>query len=199
MINQFANPAAEFWAKRNLVREFEISPLHNSVLSRILVGLAISFLALIFLGIPALIFYGAGVRYAAEGWSSGVSRGFTLGGIFLLAFTGLAAFILFYLWAMRKNQVRLLTAEAVFTRGGERFDWKRLQNLRFIPLETEVRGHPLLRALTRAMYRDVQKIKVELFFSNATAPAVIPPLIANQREILELLKTVPIERRIEGK
>jgi hypothetical protein len=193
MTNQFVNQAADFWAKQNLVREIEIKPLHSSVLSRTLVGLGICFLVLIFLGIPALIFYSSGVRYAAKGWSSEVARGFTLGSIFLLAFLGLAAFILFYLRGLRRNQVKLLTSEGVFTRSGKCCDWKHLQYLKFIPVETEVRGQPLLRGMIRAMYRDVQKIKVEMVFSNATAPAIIPPLIANQRQILELLKTVPVE------
>lgn len=194
MTNQFVNAEADFWAKQNLAREFEIKPLYNSVLSRIVVGLAICFLALIFLGIPALIFYSAVTRYAAQGWNSGVSRDVVLGSVFLAAFMALTAFIFYYSWAMRRNQVTLLTAERVCTRGGKCFEWKELQNLKFVHVETEVRGGIWLRSTVRAMYRGAQKIKIEMFFSGETAPAVIPPLIANQREILELLKTVPLTR-----
>jgi hypothetical protein len=195
MTNQFVNAAAEFWAKENLARGLEIKLLHNSILSRIMVGLGIGFLALVFLGIPALLFYSAAARYAGSGWSGEVSRAVVLGSIFLVSFMAFTAFLLFYLWNLRRNQVTLLTSEGVRTRGGRYFEWKHLRNLKFVRVETAVRGGSLLRFTTRAMYRDAQKIKVEMFFSNAAAPAVIPPLIANQGEILELLKTVPVERR----
>src|SRR5215210_591545 len=110
MTNQFINQQADDWARGNLMRSIEIKPFHNSVLARILVVLSIGFLILIFLGIPALIFYSSGVRYATQGWSSEVSRGFTLGAIFLLAFIVLAAFIIFYVWMNRRNHVKFLTA-----------------------------------------------------------------------------------------
>lgn len=195
MTNQFINQAAADWAKQNLIRKIEIKPFHNSVLSRILVALGIGFLALVFLGIPALLFYSAAVRYAAQGWNSDVSRELTVGCLFLLAFSALAFFILFYLWRIRRNQVTFLTSEAVFTRGGKSFDWKKLRRLNFISLQTEVRGIILLRIMSRAMYAGVQKINVEMVFADEEATATIPPLIANQREILELLGTIPVERR----
>ncbi len=199
MTDKFINQPADDWAKRNLVRAIEIKPLHNSVLSQILVALAIGFVVLIFLGIPAGLFYGSTVRYATEGWSSEVSRGFTLGSIFLLAFVALASFLIFYVWRLRRNQVKFLTSEGIFTRDGKKRDWKNLKYLDFKSVQTEVRGNIFLRLMTRAMYADVQKIKVEMVFADeTTAAAIIPPLIANQREILELLNTIPAERRFEG-
>ncbi len=194
MTNQFINREAADWAERNLVGRIEIKPLYNSLLSKVIVGLAIGFLLLVFLGIPALIFYSAGVRYLAQGWTGEVSRGFTFGSIFLLAVIVFAAVIIFYLWRLRRNQVIRLTSEGVYTRGGKIREWKQLQYLKFESVDTEVRD-VYLRAMTRAMYASVQKIKVEMFFSNAAEPAVIPPLIANQRKILELLKTIPVESR----
>ncbi len=195
MTNQFINQPADDWAKQNLVRAIEIKPLHNSVLTRIVVALAIGFLILIFLGIPAGIFYGSTVRYATEGWSSEVSRGFTLGSIFLLAFVALACFLLFYLWRIRRNQVKFLTSEGIFTRSGKNFNWKKLHHLKFITVETEVSGLVLLRAMIKNMFANVQKIKVEMVFADEKATAIVPPFIANQREILELLNTIPVECR----
>ena len=199
MTNQFINQPAEDWAKRNLVRTIEIKPLHNSLLSRILVGLMIGFVLLIFLGIPAVLFYGSAVRYTKEGWSNEVSRAFNFGSFFLLAFSALTAFILFYLWNIRRNLVKFLTPEGVFTRGGKKCDWKNLKYLDFRKVETLVRGNIFLQLMMRAMYADVQEIKVEMFFMGETVAAVIPPLIANQREILELLNAMPVERRIDGR
>lgn len=198
MTNQFINQSADDWAKRNLVRAIEIKPLHNSIFSRILVGLAIAFLVLVFLGIPAGIFYASTVRYGTEGWSRQVSNGFTSGGIFLLAFVALASFLLFYLWRIRRTHVKFLTSEGIFTRAGKKCDWEKLHYLKFISVPTEVRGNVFLRVLTRVMHEGNKKIKVDMVFADeTTALAVIPPLIANQRQILELLNTIPAERRFE--
>jgi hypothetical protein len=194
MTNQFINQSADDWAKCNLVRAIEIKPLHNSVFSQILVALAIGFLSLIFLGIPAALLYGSAVRYRAEGWSGQVSRGFMMGSIFLVAFVALASFLIFYVRRLRRNQIKFLTSEGIFTRS-KNFNWKKLHHLKFIPVQTEVRGGIFLRLTTRAMYRGVQKIKIEMVFADETATAIIPPLIADQREILELLDTIPVECR----
>jgi hypothetical protein len=195
----FINRPAVDWAKLHLQKRVEIKPLRNSVLAWVLVGSAIGFLLLIFLGIPAGIFYGSAVRYAKEGWSSEVARGITLGSFFLLAFTALAAFILFYLWMKRKNQIKFLTCEGVLTRDGEKREWKDLQYLEYKSVRPMGRGPILLRILIKFMFADVQKIQVEMVFADKTAPAVLPPLIADQRQILELIDTIPVRRRRDGR
>jgi hypothetical protein len=38
-----------------------------------------------------------------------------------------------------------------------------------------------------------------MVFADKTAPAVLPPLIADQRQILELIDTIPVRRRGDGR
>jgi hypothetical protein len=95
-----------------------------------------------------------------------------------------------------------LSADGVTTRGGKQYRWENLQYLDYVTIQRNfVSGHRvyhvLLRALSNLMFAGVENLKIEMVFTDGTA--TLAPLIENQREMLDLMDTIPARRKSNGK
>lgn len=202
MAEQYLNQPAAEWARRKLAREIEIKLRGNSWAARIVVALAMLFLCVIFFGIPAILLFNAAAKFVAHGWGAEVSKPLRLGLFFLAGFGGLAVFLFFYVLTLRRKLVRFLSADGVTTRGGKKYHWENLQYLDYVTVHRNfVRGyrlyHVLLRALSNFIFAGVENVKIEMVFTDGTA--TLAPLIENQREMLDLMDTIPVRRKSDGK
>ncbi|MBV8858865.1 MAG: hypothetical protein JOZ02_18180 [Acidobacteria bacterium] len=202
MAGQYSNQAAAEWARRNLAQEIEIKLRENSWPARVLVVLAMLFLGAIFFGIPAILLLNAAAKFLTNGWGAEVSRLLRLGIFFLAGFGGLAVFLFFYVRSLRRKLVRFLSADGVTTRGGGKYRWENLQYLDYVTVHRNfVRGyrvyHVLLRALSNYIFAGFENLKIEMVFTDGTA--TLAPLIEDQREVLDLLDTIPARRKSDGK
>ena len=202
MAEQYLNQPAAEWARRNLAREIEIELRGNSWQARVVVALAMNFLGLIFFGIPAILLFNAAAQFVAHGWGAEVSKSLRPGIFFLAGFGGLAVFLFSYVRGVRRRLVRLLSADGVTTRGGKQYRWENLQHLDYVTVRRNfVRGQRvyqiLLRALINLIFAGVEKVKIEMVFTDGTA--TLAPLIENQREVLDLMGTIPAQRKSDGK
>jgi hypothetical protein len=103
---------------------------------------------------------------------------------------------------LRGKLVRLLSADGVTTRGGKQYRWETLQCLNYVTVHRDfVTGrrvyHVLLRALSNLIFAGVENLKIEMIFSDGTA--TLAPLIEHQREMLDLMDTIPARRKSDGK
>ena len=197
MAEQYSNQAAAEWARSNLARGIEIELRGNSLSARVVVALAMLFLGLIFFGIPAILFINAAARFVAHGWGAEVSKPLRLGMFFLAGFGGLAVFLFFYVLGLRRKLVRLLSADGVTTRGGKEYRWENLQHLNYVRFHREMSRNVLLRALSKIIFAGVENVKIEMVFTDGMA--TLAPLIEHQREMLDLMDTLPVRRRSEVK
>jgi hypothetical protein len=202
MAEQYLNRPAAEWARRHLAREIEIKLRGNSWPARIVVALAMLFLGVIFFGIPAILLFNAAAKFVAHGWGAEVSKPLRPGIFFLAGFGGLTVFLFSYVRALRRKLVRLLSADGVTTRGGKKYHWENLQYLNYVTVQRNfVRGyrvyHVLLRALINLIFAGVEKLKIEMVFTDGTA--TLAPLIENQREMLDLMDRIPARRKSNGK
>jgi hypothetical protein len=198
MTEQYLNQPAAEWARHNLAREIEIKLRENSWPARIVVALAMLFLGVIFFGIPAILLFNAAAQFVAHGWGAEVSKPLRLGIFFLAGFGGLAVFLFSYVRTLRRKLVRFLSADGVTTRGGKKYRWENLQYLNYIPVYWKVRrNNVLLQALIKFIFAGVEKLKIEMVFTDGTA--TLAPLIENQREMLHLMDTIPTRRKSNGK
>jgi hypothetical protein len=120
-------------------------------------------------------------------------------GIFFLAgFGGLAVLLFFYVRALRRRLVSFLGADGVTTRGGGKYRWENLQYLDYVTVQWKVsRNNFLLRAVINLIFAGVERVKIEMFFTDGTA--TLAPLIENQREMPDLMDTIPARRKFDGK
>jgi hypothetical protein len=198
MAEQNLNQAAAEWARRNLAREIEIKLRGNSWAARIVVALAMLFLGVIFFGIPATLFFDTAAKFVANGWSAEVSKPLRLGIFFLAGFGGLAVFLFFYVRGLRRKLVRLLSADGVTTRGGKKYRWENLQYLDYVPVHWKVsRNNVLFQELIKFIFAGVEKLKIEMVFTDGTA--TLAPLVENQRKMLDLVETIPVQRKFNRK
>lgn len=197
MAEQFLNQAAAEWARRNLAREIEIKLRGNSWPTRVVVALALLFLGVIFFGIPVTLFISAAAGFFAHGWGAEVSKSLRLGIFFLAGFGGLAVFLFFYVRALRRKLVRLLSADGVTTRGGEKYRWENLRHLNYVRFPREMSRKVLLRVVSKFIFAGVENLKIEMVFTDGAA--TLAPLIENQREMLDLMDTIPVRRKSDGK
>jgi hypothetical protein len=198
MEEQYLNQAAAEWARRNLAWEIEIKLRENSWPAWVVVALAMLFLGVIFFGIPAILLFNAAAKFVAGGWSAEVSRPLRLGIFFLAGFGGLAVFLFFYVRALRRKLVRLLDADGVTTRGGKKYRWENLQYLDYVTVRYKgSRNNFLLRAVSNFIFAGVERVKIEMLFTDGTA--TLAPLIEDQRDMLDLLNTTPVRRKSNGK
>ena len=195
MAEQYLNQAAAEWARRNLPREIEIELRGNSWPARVVVALALNCLGVIFFGIPAILFFNAAARFVAHGWGAEVSKPLRLGMFFLAGFGGLALFLFFYVRGLRRKLVRVLSADGVTTRGGKEYRWESLQRLNYVRFYRQMSRNVFLRAVSNFIFAGVENLKIEMVFTDGTA--TLAPLIENQREMLDLIDTVPVRRRSE--
>lgn len=163
--------------------------------ARIVVALAMNFLGLIFFGIPAILFINAAAKFVAHGWGAEVSKPLRLGMFFLAGFGGLAVFLFFYVLGLRRKLVRLLSADGVTTRGGKEYRWENLQHLNYVRFHREMSRNVVLRALSKFIFAGVENLKIEMVFTDGMA--TLAPLIEHQREMLDLMDTIPVRRRSE--
>ena len=196
MAGQYLNQAAAEWARRNLAREIEIKLRENSWPARVVVALAMLFLGVIFFGIPAILLLNAAAKFVAHGWDEEVSKLLRQGIFFLAGFGGLAGFLFSYVWALRRKLVRLLSADGVTTRGGKKYRWENLRHLNYIRFHREMSRNVLLRAVSNFIFAGVENVKLEMVFTDGTA--TLAPLIEDQREMLDLIDTIPVRRKSDG-
>jgi hypothetical protein len=202
MAEQYLNQAAAEWARRNLAREIEIKLRENSWSARVVVASAMLFLGVIFFGIPAILLLNAAAKFVAHGWDEEVSKPLRQGMFFLAGFGGLAVFLFFYVLTLRRKLVRFLSADGVTTRGRKKYRWENLQRLNYVTVHRDfVTGrrvyHVLLRALSNFIFAGVENLKIEMIFNDGTA--TLAPLIEHQREMLDLMDTIPARRQSNGK
>jgi hypothetical protein len=197
MAEQNLNQAAAEWARRNLAREIEIKLRGNSWPTRIVVALAMLFLSVIFFGIPAILFFDAAAKFVADGWSAEVSKPLLLGIFFLAGFEGLAVFVFFYVRGLRRKLVRVLSADGVTTRGGKKYRWENLQHLNYVRFYREMSRNVLLRAVSKFIFAGIETLKIEMVFTSGTA--MLAPLVENQREMLDLMDTIPVQHKFNRK
>jgi hypothetical protein len=194
MAERYLNQAAAEWARRNLARVVEIELRGSSWPARVVVALAMLFLGVIFFGIPAILFINAAAKFVAHGWGAEVSKPLRLGIFFLAGFGGLAVFLFFYVRALRGKLVRFLSADGVTTRGGKKYRWENLQYLDFVTVRWKLRRNNFLfRVLINFIFAGVERVKIEMVFTDGTA--TLAPLIQHQREMLDLLDTIPVRRK----
>jgi hypothetical protein len=196
MDEQYLNQAAAEWARRNLAREIEIELRRNSWPTRVVVALAMLFLGVVFFGIPAILLVNAAAKFVAHGWGAEVSKLLRPGIFFLAGFGGLAVFLFFYVRTLRRYLVISLSADGVTTRGGKKYRWENLQHLNYVRFHREMSRNILLRALSRLILAGVENLKIEMVFTDGTA--TLAPLIENQREMLDLMDTIPARRKFNG-
>jgi hypothetical protein len=197
MAEQYLNRAATEWARLNLAREIEVELRGNSWSARIILALAMLFLGVIFFGIPAILFVSAAAKFVAHGWGAEVSKPLRLGMFFLAGFGGLAVFLFFYVRTLRRELVRFLSADGVTTRGGKKYRWENLQYLNYVRFYREMSRNVLLRAVSKFIFAGVENLKIEMVFTDGTT--TLAPLVENQREMLDLLDTIPVRRKFKGK
>lgn len=197
-MKQSLNQAAAGWARRNLAQEIEIKLREHSWSARAVVALAMLFLGVIFFGIPAILFFNAAAKFVAQGWGEEASRPLRLGIFFLAGFGGLAVFLFFYVRALRRRLVRFLSAEGVTTRGGKKYRWENLQYLNYVPVQWKMRrNNVLLQALINLIFAGVERLKIEMVFTDGAA--TLAPLVESQRGILKLMDTIPVRRQFNGR
>lgn len=196
MAEQYLNQAAAEWSRRNLAREIEIELRENSWPARIVVVLGMLFLGVIFFGIPAILLFNAAAKFLAHGWSAEVSKSLRLGIFFLAGFGGLAVFLFYYVWALRRKLVRFLSADGVTTRGGKKYRWENLQRLNYVRFHREMSRKVLLRALSKFIFAGVENLKIEMVFTDGTA--TLAPLIENQPDMLGLVDTIPVQHNFHS-
>ena len=195
MAEQYFNQAAAEWARRNLAREIEIELRGNSWPARVVVALAVLFLGVIFFGIPAILLLNAAAKFVAHGWGAEVSKPLRLGIFFLAGFGALAGFLFSYVRALRRKLVRVLSAGGVTTRGGKEYRWESLQQLNYIRFHRQMSRNVYLRAVSNFIFAGVENLKIEMVFTDGTA--TLAPLVENQREMLDLIDTIPARRKSE--
>jgi hypothetical protein len=196
-MDQFINQPVVNWASQTLPQAVEVKLKENSLGFKILLGFCFAFLALIFLGIPLLIYISAISTFLSEGWNSKVSGGLMGGTVFLVIFGALALGIFLLMRFTRRKFARVISLEGVETRSGQRFAWETLHFLNYKKVNAQINHRNLAASATRAaLLAGVEKVTVEMVFAGGTA--VVPPLIQNQPEILALLNSMPVQRRDDG-
>lgn len=196
-MNQFVNEPVVNWARQNLTQAVEVKLKESSLGYKILLGFCFAFLALIFLGIPLLIYISAISTFLSEGWNSKVSGGLMGGTVFLGIFLVLTLGLFFLIKFTRRKFAKVFSSEGVETRNGQKLDWRDLYFLDYKKVHAQISPHNLAASATRAIIlAGVEKVTVELVFANGKA--VVPPLIQNQPEILSMLNSIPVQRRDNG-
>jgi hypothetical protein len=197
MAEKYLNQAAAEWARRNLARGIEIKLRGNSWPARVVVALAMLFLGVIFFGIPATLLFNAAAQFVAHGWGAEVSKTLRPGIFFLMGFGGLAVFLCFYVRALRGKLVRLLSADGVTTRSSKKYRWENLQHLNYVRFHREMSRNVLLGVVSKFIFYGVENLKIEMVFTDGTA--TLAPLIENQKDMLDLMDTIPVRRKFDGK
>jgi hypothetical protein len=193
IMNQFVNEPAVNWARQTLPQTVEVKIKEH----KILLGIAMGLLILIFGGIALAIYASAILSLMSKGWSSQVTGGL-IGGTFFLVVLIVFVGGLFLLGKFtRKHFAKFLDGEGVRTRGGKSFRWADLHYLDYKKMNVRINPHQLAASATQAaIMAGVEKVTVNMVF--AGGKAVIPPLIIDQPQILGLLNSIPVQRRENG-
>lgn len=197
-MDQFINQPVVNWARQNLPQSIEVKLKAESLGFKILLGICLAFLALIFLGIPLLLYISAISTFLSEGWNSKVSGGLGSGTFFLVVFGALASGFFLLIRFIRRNIAKVFNHEGVETRNGKKFSWENLYFLNYKKVSGKAYNRNLAAvAVNSALFAGIEKVNIEMIFANGKA--VVPPVIQNQAEILAMLNSIPVQRRDEGK
>jgi|SRR5450432_2036222 len=189
-MTEFNNQPVVNWARQTLVNRVEVQLRYSSPVAKVVLGLAIAFLALVFFGLPIALAVGAIFKAVNEGWSDAIPGYLGCSGGMFIIFAALFSAIIFLPRMTRKKFAKFLDCEGVTTRDGQKYRWEKLSYLNY--KNVRVKGN-----LTRAaLIAGSKKVTVELVFE--TGKAIIPPLTTNQLELLGLLESVPVQRRDDG-
>jgi hypothetical protein len=193
-MDKFSNQLVINWARQSLPQTVEVKLKEHKVL----MGICITLLGLIFGGIALLFLASAVVSLKNKGWNTEVTRGLVGGIFFLGVFAAFGGGLLLLGRVTRRKFARYLDSDGVETRGGHKFCWGDLQYIDYKKVNTQMDRNQLAVSATRAaILAGVEKVTVALVFAGGTA--VVPPLIQNQPEILGLLNSIPVQRRDDGK
>ena len=80
------------------------------------------------------------------------------------------------------------------TRGGKKYRWENLRRLDYVTVRYKGRRiYFWLGLVSNFILAGVERVKIEMFFTDGAA--TLAPLIEDQREILALMGTIPVERK----
>lgn len=196
-MNQFINQPVVNWARHSLPQSVEVKLKGNSLIAKIFLGLCFGFLGLIFGSIALMFFISAIQGFVRRGWTQQETVSLFVGVVFLVIFGAIVSGISLLAKFTRRKFARFISAEGVETRGGQRFAWENLHFLNYKKVDAQIDRRNLAASATRAaILAGVEKVTIEMVFANGTA--VVPPLLENQPEILNLLNSMPVQRRDEG-
>lgn len=91
----------------------------------------------------------------------------------------------------RGELAKLIDADGVETRGGQRFRWETLQAVSYRKELQKIRS-PAAGLILALMTRGQEKLSIRLKFQ--TGDAVITPFMHNQKEVVKLFETIPVQR-----
>lgn len=194
-MTEFINQPVVNWAKQKLANRVEVNLRYSSPVAKVFLGCAVAFLALVFFGLPIALGVGAIVKAIDQGWSDDVTRYLVVSVFMFLVFAALFSAIIFLPRIPRRKFVRHLDSEGVETRSGQKYQWGKLYYLDYKNVHI-ARGNFAVAATQAAIMAGSKRVTVELVFE--AGKAVIPPLTANQPELLGLLETMPVQRRDDG-
>lgn len=192
-MNQTVNQPSVNWARHTLQQPVEVKINEHKILMGILMGLLI----LIFGGISLAIYASAILSLMAKGWSSQVTGGLIGGTFFLVVLIIFVGGLLLLGKVTRKHFAKFMDGEGARTRGGKSFRWADLYYFDYKKMNVKINPHQLAASATQvALMAGVEKVTVDMVF--AGGKAVIPPLIIDQAQILGLLNSIPVQRRENG-
>jgi hypothetical protein len=194
-MTEFINQPVVDWARQTLVNRVEVQLRYSSPVAKVFLGLAIGFLALVFFGVPIALAVGAIFKAVNEGWSDAIPRYLGCSGGMFIVFAALFSAIIFLPRMTRKTFAKFMDREGVTTRNGQKYRWEKLYYLDYKSVSV-ARGNLAVAATQAAIMAGSKRVTVELIFE--AGKAAIPPLTANQPELLALLETMPVQRRDDG-
>ena len=181
--SDFNNFQVVSWAKHRLINPVWVEHKFNSIFAKM-----VWFFALFF--IPALFFIFAIYNLFARLTTTNSI------GLFVMAIIITLPFLIIWLiirYTKQKQAIKL-DSEGVETRNGKKYLWKDLYEVRYTA-SNSVRYNPnpiamlIATIIVAIMFAGNDKTQIELIFANGKS--VIPPLIYNQKEMLNLFETIP--------
>jgi hypothetical protein len=176
MHNEFYNQPVVEWAKRKLPAPLEIKLLFGSQWMRLLIYLLLFSVPLLI--VAALVFLKVQGRFEANWW------GISLCGIVML----LPPLLIILVSLLTRQKIaRSLDSDGVSASLGRKYLWRDLYYVDHVSKITRVAG----------VTRKTADNQLELVF--ADGKAIIPPLIDNRIGVWNLINSIPVQVRDDGK
>ncbi len=177
----FYNQPVVNWARQALLNRAEVKLKYNSLFAKIIIySLLFSAPAMFMLfGVYQIITAGS------------VSQSLPI--FVLVAIMALPLALLVLLTQFKRNSfIKYLDADGAENLCGKKYHWKHLRFINYKKAKPTQKQFGLIaNPLIALAFSGSDKITVELVFE--TGKAVIPPLIYSQAEILNLIRTIPVQ------